>query len=295
VQIALGYVGELEDMIDGEITSITPTFPEDGVPTIAVAGNTRMHWLQGSRRTRTFQKMSDKQIVEKIAADNGLEPQAEDPGVQYDYVMQGNRTDLDFIRMRAARIHFEVLVDGKKLIFSKMNEDDSEVYTLVWGHTQLGLSGPNIFPLKSFSPTLNAKSPTSEVNVRGYDPQTKSPIVGKATTSDQNGNMAGAKKGGDIWQDAFHTPRQYVRVTSPVGSQAEADEHARAIYNDHAIETITGNGTTIGLPQLRAGKVIQLKGLGPRFDGNYYVDSAVHTLDSGGYSTNFTVKRNSSS
>src|SRR5580658_2847103 len=112
VTIALGYVDELCPMIDGEITKITPTFPDSGVPTLAVEGHTRMHWLHGSRKTRTFQHMSDKQIVEKIAGDIGLEPEAEDPGVHYDYVMQPNRTDLEFIRMRAARIHFELLVEG---------------------------------------------------------------------------------------------------------------------------------------------------------------------------------------
>ncbi|MGA7413985.1 MAG: contractile injection system protein, VgrG/Pvc8 family [Bryobacteraceae bacterium] len=294
VKIALGYVDDLHDMIDGEITTISPTFPDSGVPTIAVEGHTRLHWLQGSRNTRTFQKMTDKQIVEKIARDIGLEPEAEDPGVQYDYVMQPNRTDLEFIRLRAARIHFEVLAEGKKLIFRKMKESEEETYTLVWGHAQ-SLSGPNIFPLKSFNPVLNARSPVSDVSVRGYDPKNKSQIVGKAGTSDQNGSMGGSKKGGDVWSDAFRRPRQYVRVNTPVASQAEADEHARAIYNDHAIELVTGSGATIGLPALRAGKVIKLEGLGPRFNGRYYVDQATHTLDGGGYLTSFTAKRNSSS
>lgn len=295
VKIALGYVDDLVDMIDGEITKISPDFPESGVPTLEIEGHTRMHWLQGSRNTRTFQQMSDKQIVEKIASENGLEPQAEDPGVQYDYVMQPNRSDLDFIRMRAARIHFEVLVQGKTLIFRKMKEDDQEVYTLVWGQTQQGLSGPNTFPLQSFTPVLNARNPVSNVNVRGYDPQSKSGILGKGGTGDQNGNMGGSTKGGDVWSGAFHKPRQLTSVTTPVGSQSEADEHAKALYNDHAVQTITGQGGTIGLPALRSGTVIMLQGLGPRFSGKYYIDQATHKLDGNGYLTSFSAKRNSSS
>jgi phage protein D len=295
VKLALGYVDDLHDMIDGEITKISPSFPESGVPTISVEGHTRLHWLQGSRNTRTFQQMNDKQIIEKIARDAGLEPEVEDPGVQYDYVMQPNLTDLAFVRMRAARLHFEVLVSGKKLIFRKMKESDEEVYTLVWGHAQEALSGSKIFPLKSFTPELNATKPASEVQVRGHDPKTKSPIVGKAGPSDQNGSMGGSKKGGDIWTDAFRRPKQEVCVTRPVASQAEADEHAKAIYNNRAIETITGQGATIGLPELRAGKVVMIKGLGPRFNGKYYIDEATHTLDGGGYLTSFSAKRNSAS
>ncbi len=55
---------------------------------------------------------------------------------------------------------------------------------------------------------------------------------------------------------------------------------------------ITGRGSVIGNPELRARMVIELKGLGKRFSGKYYVTSATHTIDAGGYRTDFEVKRN---
>jgi phage protein D len=292
VLISLGYVDELEELFDGEITKVSPSFPSSGVPTLAIEGHTRLHWLQRGKNTRSFQQMTDKQIVEKIAQDNGLEPQVEDPGISYDYVMQPNQTDLEFVRTRAARIHFEVFVQAKTLIFRKMKEADQETYTLVWGHTQAGLSAPNTFPLIEFTPTVNARQPTPSTQVRGYDPKAKQSIVAKSGPSDQNGTMGGSIKGGNVWQKAFQKERAFVRVTTPVQTQAEADEHAKAIYNNMAIDTITGNGRTIGLPALRSGRVIKLDGLGPRFNGLYYLDQVTHKLDDGGYTTSFTVKRN---
>jgi phage protein D len=292
---ALGYVDELEPLFDGEITKVSPSFPASGVPTLGIECHTRLHWLQRGKNTRTFQQMTDKQMVEKIAQDNGLEPQAEDPGVSYDYVMQPNQTDLEFLRARAARIHFEVLVQGRTLIFRKMQEDDPDMYTLVWGHTQQGLSGPNIFPLTEFRPSINARQPAPNIQVRAYDPKTKSAIVGTAGVGDQNGTMGGTVRAGEVWSGAFQKDRQFVRVSTPVQTQAEADEHAKAIYNNQAIGMITGSGKTIGLPALRAGKVVMLEGLGPRFSGQYYLDQVTHSLGGDGYTTQFTVKRNTSS
>jgi phage protein D len=295
VTIAFGYVDELEVLFDGEITQVSPSFPSSGVPTLSVNGHSRLHWLQRGKTTRTFQKMTDKQIIEKIAQDNGLQPQVEDPGITYDYIMQPNQTDLEFVRARAARIHFEVFVEAKTLIFRKMKEADEDIYTLVWGQTQQGLSAPNTFPLVEFTPSMNARNATPSIKVRGYDPMTKQAIIAEAGTSDQNGTMGGSVKGGDVWQGAFQKPREFVRVSTPVQTHAEGVEHAKAIYNNKVINMTTGNGSTIGLPALRSGKVVKLEGLGPRFSGKYYLDQVTHTIGQSGYTTAFSVKRNATS
>jgi hypothetical protein len=54
---------------------------------------------------------------------------------------------------------------------------------------------------------------------------------------------------------------------------------------------LTGSGTTIGDPRIKAGSVLRLEGLGEQFSGLYRVTSAKHTMDSGGYQTNFDVRK----
>jgi hypothetical protein len=54
---------------------------------------------------------------------------------------------------------------------------------------------------------------------------------------------------------------------------------------------LTGTGTTIGNPAIKAGKVINLAGLGSQFGGLYRITSATHTFDSGGYKTSFKVRK----
>ena len=54
---------------------------------------------------------------------------------------------------------------------------------------------------------------------------------------------------------------------------------------------LTGTGSAIGDPRIRAGVIMRLEGLGPDFSGNYRVTSASHSIDTGGYRTNFEVRK----
>lgn len=293
VSIAMGYVDDLQDMIEGEITSISPTFPADGTPTVTINGNTRLHRLRGSNTTRTFQHVTDAQVVQQIAQANSLEAQADDTQIHYDYLVQPNQSDLDFLKERAQRIHYELLVQGKKLIFRKAQEGQAKVYTLVWaGVQQAFASGSNTLPLKSFAPDLNALASKSSVQYRGYDVTSKKAFVSNATPSDQTTSMGGSQSGSDLPQKAFGTARNEVRVNMPFFSQAEGDQRAKATLNQKAMQLIKGTAETIGLPQLRSGQVVELAGVGTRFEGCYLIEQSTHTIDSNGYSTSLNLQRN---
>ncbi len=54
-------------------------------------------------------------------------------------------------------------------------------------------------------------------------------------------------------------------------------------------QRLTGSGSAIGDPRIRAGAMIRLDGLGPDFSGDYRVKSASHSIDGGGYRTSFDV------
>jgi uncharacterized protein len=294
VKIWMGYVDNLLEMIEGEITQIKPTFPESGMPTVTIEGHTRLHRLQGDNKTRTFQKMTDKQIAEQIAQDAGLEAEAEDTQVQHEYVMQPNQTDLHFLRDRAARIHFEIMVQQKKLIFRKAKESAKNIYTLLWAQTQKSFaSTATTLPLKSFSPQLDTLQPANKVEYRSYDPKTKQALVSQVGDDAQDSTMGGTQKGAQVAAQAFQKQKQFVNVSTPFSSQAEGDQHAKAKFNEKAMNLVGGSAETVGIPDLRSGQVVELKGLGPRFDGLYYVDEATHSISSSGYQTRFTVKRNS--
>lgn len=280
VEIKVGFVDQLKSLIAGEVTALEPEFSENEAPTLKVHGYDQLHRFRRGRQTRSFVKMKDSEIAEKIARELGLRAQVEDTQIKHDYVLQSNQSDIDFLLERARRIRYEVVIKDKTLHFRKAANNQSKVITLEFGLT-----------LKSFYPRLNTLQQVSEVIVQGWDPKAKKAIAGKARSGDEISKMQGAKLGATISQDAFFAAKTII-VDKPVFSEGEASQIAKGKFNEMTVGFITGEGAAIGNGDIRAGEVVELKGLGRRFSGLYYVTAATHVVNAQGYNTKFTVARN---
>lgn len=277
IAIQMGYVDRQEQLLVGEITGLEPEFAAGEVPTLTVRGYDRSHQLLREQRTRAFVKMKDSDIARQIAAGVGLSASVIDSGVTLDYVLQHNQSDGEFLRQRARRIGYELLVVDRTLHFRPYQHNRPAALTL-----------RRDVDLIEFFPRLTTMGKLSEFAVRGWNPADKQALVGKAAMSDQTsmGNLAIGM------QRAFERGKG-AAVTEPVASQAEADQVARGQFNAMVLTYITGSGVCIGRADLQAGSVIALEGLGRRFSGNYYVTTATHTYaPERGYRTAFDVKRN---
>ena len=131
-------------------------------------------------------------------------------------------------------------------------------------------------------------SQVTEATVRGWDAKEKKDIVARASGVMA---MAGQKSGAALAKEAFGAAEELI-LTSPVMSQTEADLLAQARLDALTLPLIRGEGVCPGHPELRAGRVIDIQGIGKRFSGPYYVVTASHRYGSAGYSTHFTVWRN---
>jgi phage protein D len=148
--------------------------------------------------------------------------------------------------------------------------------------------------LKHFYPRLSTIRQVSEVKVRGWNPDSKEAILGAAGSGDETTRMEGSDIGTDIAETAFGQTTASI-VNIPVASQAEAEQIAKAKFNDMNIELIFGDGETVGNMDIRAGYTIRLNGLGERFSGLYYIKSAEHIIGhQTGYITKFNAVRNAS-
>ncbi len=81
-----------------------------------------------------------------------------------------------------------------------------------------------------------------------------------------------------------------LRLRQPVFTQAEANARAKAALNERAKQFLTGDAESIGLPEIRPDRNIELANLGAQFSRTYYVQQATHKVDSNGYRTRFKVK-----
>jgi phage protein D len=280
VKIDIGYRDKVETLFTGEITGLEPEFSNEQPPTLTIRGYDRRHRLMGRRKTRTFLNMKDSDIANQIAADWSLTPEVRDTQVTLDYVLQHNQTDFEFLQERAQRIGYEMVVTDTTLRFRQRQNA---------GNASVRLRRE--IELLDFNARLTTIGQIEEVFVQGWNPKNKEEFVARAGTGDER-QMGGSASGPATARQVF-SGTGGTTVNMPVLSQAEADQLANGWFGEMALRYVEGHGVCIGRPDLRAGILVEIEGLGRRFSGSYYVTSTEHSYRPNvGYRTTFTVKRN---
>lgn len=286
----------------GEVTAIEMEMAADAVPLLSVRAYDYAHRLQRGRSTRTFNQMTDTDIVNQVGREAGFTVHADSTSQVHDWIIQKNKTDWEFLQERSLKNGYRLYVnDEKQLYFCKVENDrigpysstgdgsgnpdapdkqDSEagVIKVEWGKS-----------LRSFRPRLGAARQVGEVIVRGWDPQTKRAIVGRAQQAQGVPQVGLDKSGGDTATGAFGAAKMVV-TDRPVHSQQDADDLARSVCDEIGGEFLEADGVCFGVPTLRAGKTISIPNIGKRFSGKYHITSVTHTYTPhDGYSTHFVV------
>jgi uncharacterized protein len=292
VHIKMGYADDLLAMINAQITSVAPKFPQAGSPTLTVSGQDGMFKLKDKRPDESqsiqYLDMRDSEIAISIADRNKLHwvVDQSDP-IQHE-IIQRMTDDATFLKERAARIDFDchIVTDsrsGEATLYFVKPADGREgtrptSFAYRWGENLL-----------SFTPTINLSDQVASVTVHGWDPDTKAPIVAKAGPDDLPKQPDSGESGPQMAQRT-QAGKQDVVVDAPVSSQEEAAVLARSLLLRRAYKFVTANGQVIGKPELRPGHNLDLSGLG-RFDGSYYVTRVEHQIDQNGYLTTFEARR----
>ncbi|MDY6918301.1 MAG: VgrG-related protein [Chloroflexota bacterium] len=264
-------------LIEGEITAVEPRISRDALPTLTVRGYDKCHRLHREKKTCSFNQVTDSDIATSIARQVGMRANVDTTREVYDYVVQDNQTDWEFLWERANGIGFRVFVEGDELNFRRAPET-TEVPTLEWGDN-----------LIEFHPRLNSSEQVGEVIVRGWDPVEKQEIVGRASRPEDTPETGIREQGGESAERAFGVAGREVIQDRPVATQAEADALAQAICNEIGHSFISAEGVCTGSPAVQAGAVVELRNVGNRFGGRYRVNHALHRYDAEGFSTEFTI------
>ena len=276
VKISMGIDSSV-DMMTGEITSLDYIFGDSCY--MDIRGYDRLHRLRFGTMRRSFKDMKDSDIAASIASEISLTANIEDTGTVHPYVFQNNQSNYEFLIDRARRIGYEILVDDKTFTFRKSKEDKSPEVTLEYGKD-----------LQSFYIQIKTLTEGSKVEVRGWNIKDKEEISSTASKGNEKTKMSGKESGYEISEKAFLASSVSI-VDDVVLDSKDAEDIAKAKYNMMLKEFMTGEGECAGNPKIRAGKTVEVKGLGDRLSGTYYVISTMHSIKQGAYMTTFKVRR----
>jgi phage protein D len=278
--IRIGDQDTAAQIFEGRIMALQGTYPQSRPPEFGVLAEDRFQDLRMTRRSRTFEAVSDSDVIQQVAAQHGLRTEVDVNGPSHTVLAQVNQSDLAFLRERARAIDAEIWLQGDTLHAQARAQRNAGEVTLTYGQR-----------LKEFSVLADLAGQRTSLAVSGWDVSAKEAIDYEASASAISAELNGDHGGSNLLQMALGERVERLVHTVPLTTQ-EAQFQAEAQYRLLARRFVTGQGLAEGDGRLRVGTRVRLQGLGNLFNGAYYVTEVRHTFDSqSGYLTHFVVER----
>ncbi len=267
-------------LFQGEITSIEPRFAQNGRATLVFRAYDQSHRLHRGKQSRTFLEVTDSDIVSKIAKEAGLKADVDTTSIKFDYLVQANQTDMEFLLDRARRIGYWAFATKEKLYFKKADFNLGDGPSLTWPET-----------LREFRPRLSGVGQPKTASAQGWDFKALKAIEGKATTATKFNKGGITKAAGAAAEAAFkgNGKANIAVIHRPMVVDGEAKDIAQAALDEAASEYLQAEGESLGHADIIAGVTLTVDGVGDRFKGKYLVTSATHLYNRGLYVTRFAM------
>jgi phage protein D/phage baseplate assembly protein gpV len=270
LEVRLGATSDrvTQTLFKGEIVTVEPEF-EAGGASMVVRAYDKSHRLMRTRKQRVFIEKSTPEIVKQICEENGLSAKT-GSSPRHPFILQNNETDWEFIWRLAERSGFELIVHGDEASFERPSETEP-----------VELRYPD--DLHAFSPRITAVQQVKDVTVRGFDFKRKQTIVGRSEAARPltEAGITRAQVAAAFDPAFLHIAGQSVR------GKEEADHLAQGQFDKLVNAYLAAEGTCFGNPRIKAGAMLKISGVGQKYSGLYRIAKAVHTLTTGGYTTQF--------
>jgi uncharacterized protein len=254
-------------VFDGVVTGLEAQYPQSAAPQLVVLAEDRLQVLRMTRRTRTFEDVTDADVIRTVVGDHGLRADVQADGPTHRIVAQVNTSDLAFVRDRARLLDADLRLDDTTLLVRSRARRDASV-----GSWDRGAD------LREFTVTADLAHQRSAVHVSGYDPQAKEAIDAETTASAIAGELEGGESGPALVESVFGSRVERLVHLAPA-SRAEAQALADHALHATARRLLTATAVVEGDARARPGTRGTFRELGPLFSGTYDIVGARHSFD----------------
>lgn len=269
-----------DEIFKGKITALEAIFPEAQSPEIVVLAEDALQNMRMTRRTRTFEDVSDADIFRKIAGEYGLTADINASSPTHKTVAQVNQSDLAFIRERARAIDAEIWIKDKTLNVKTRSKRGQDKLSLKYGAQ-----------MREFRVIADLANQRTSVVAAGWDVSAKQAVKHEAQDTVIGSELGGDASGISILKKAFGDRKESLVHRVPFNTQ-DAQYAAESFMKTIARQFVVGHGIADTDAKLRVGAFVELDGLGKLFDGKYYVAEIAHIFDTvKGLRTEFRAER----
>ncbi|HEY8918603.1 MAG TPA: type VI secretion system tip protein VgrG [Chitinophaga sp.] len=223
-----------------------------------------------NKKDAVFANQTDSAIMSTLAGNSGLSATVTATTDVNELMFQKFATDWDFLLARAEFNGYLVSLTDDQIVVGPPQVSGTAVLLVAFGES-----------INSFHAELNAERQPASLSASAWDPQTLALLESSATepTLNEQGNPT-PKAMGSLLQD---TPLQLVANT-PL-TQAELKTWADSTLLRLRLQAVRGRVSFMGNASVLPNTLIELSGVGTRFDGNAYVTAVTHEMKDGEWET----------
>lgn len=275
LDIAVGYDGNDQSIFKGLIIKQSLKVGANGDSTLVLECKEAATKLTIGRHSRYFTDSTDSEAIETILGDySDLAPEVTSTSVSHPEIVQYYATDWDFILSRAEMNGQIILVEDGKFKVQPPSISSSPVSTFTYGVNLL-----------EFEAEMDARSQLKAVKAKAwsYTDQALVEADGAEPTVNVQGNLSGSDLADviDLSEWELHHSGQVL--------ETELQAWADAQLLKSRLAKIQARVKLKGYPEAKPDTLIELKGVGQRFNGQAYVSGIRHEMTGGTWHTHLQL------
>ncbi|MBN9400229.1 MAG: type VI secretion system tip protein VgrG ['Candidatus Kapabacteria' thiocyanatum] len=273
IEIQLGYRSQNESVFKGIVVKHAIKIRKTGSMLIVECRDESMKLTRG-RNSRYFVDKKDSDIMQEIIDLHGLQHDVVTTDAALKEVVQYDATDWDFILCRAEANGCVVITEGGKIRIVRPDVAGSSIVTVGFGTTVLELDAE-----------IDARLQSKGVKAKAWNATDQEVIETEAAepSTTENGNLDPDTLADVVGGDA-HELRHGGKVSEP-----ELQAWADGYLLKERLAKVRGRVKFQGLATVLPGTVIEVTGIGERFEGKMYVSGVRHSVSDGNWETDAQI------
>ena len=276
IEIQLGYRSQNESVFKGIVVKHGIKIRKNGSMLIVECRDEAVKMTSGVQ-SRYFTDKKDSDIIDEIIGSYQLQKDVQQTTPDLKEVTQYNSTDWDFILCRAEANGQVVIVTDGKVTVAPPATGTGPVVTVGYGATLLELDAE-----------IDARRQSKGIKADSWNPsdQEVTEVDAKEPSTTNNGNLTPGDLAAVIGGDAHH-----IRHAGKL-SQPELQAWADGRLLKERLAKVCGRAKFQGMASVLPGNIMEVTGIGERFEGKMFVSGVRHTVDNGNWETDVQLGLN---
>lgn len=266
IEIKAGYRSDEKTLFKGVVVRHGIKVRKGGAM-LVVECRDKAHRMTVAARSRYFRDAKDSDVIEELVRGHGLDKEVQATTATHGQIVQFQATDWDMALCRADASGLLAFVKDGKAKFAKPVFTGSPVLTIQYGAT-----------VHELDAEIDSRLQPKAVSGASWSPADQE-LSDSAQAADpgapQAGNLQAATLADVAGQDGFRLAHG--------GNLDDAEMQAwlDSCLMRHRLARIRGRVTIDGTDVVDPGSLVELAGVGERFQGNLYVTGVRHTVEKG--------------